>query len=354
MMQRALVTGSSGLVGSGSVRFLCEKGFKVFGIDRDLRQRFAGPDASTDGERHKLDEQLPSFFPLSADIRDLGRMQEIFRYYGPFDLVIHAAGQPVHDWATEHTVEDFHINAVGTLNVLETCRSLSPDAVIIHLSTSKVYGSKLESLPLVELETRYDLPAHHPLYAGIDESLGIDRCTRSMFGASKAAADVIAQEYGRYLGLKIAVFRPVTITGSSHRGTAAHGFLSHLVNCLRSGNEYVINGFKGKQLRDNIHVDDLVAAFWQVYLDPEHTYGEVYNIGAGRQSCSSIVEAIAFVERWVQRSATVRYTEQARQADWRWCLFDARLFQSRYPAWIPTYDSDRLLKELCAQWAPRT
>jgi CDP-paratose 2-epimerase len=352
-MRRALITGSSGLVGSECVRFLCENNFKVFGVDRGLRHLFAGAEGSTAAERLKLDAEFAGFLPIEIDIRDQSALAHVFRYHGPFDLIIHAAGQPVHDWATEHTVEDFHINAVGTVNMLECCRRMSPGAVFIQLSTSKVYGSHLAALPLVEQETRYDLPAGHPLYAGITEAMGIDQCTRSMFGASKAAADIVAQEYGRYLGLKVAVFRPVTIAGPAHRGTAAHGYLSHLVNSLLSGTEYVINGFKGKQVRDNIHVSDLVAACWQVYLDPAHTYGEVYNIGAGRESCNSILEAISFVEDLTGTTGRVRYQEQTRQADWRWCIFDTGRFRGRYPGWAPSYDNERLLKDMCATWTPQ-
>jgi CDP-paratose 2-epimerase len=335
------------------VRFLCENGFKVFGVDCGLRQVFAGAGASTGPERLKLDAELVGFLPLEVDIRGLASLEHVFCYYGPFDLIIHAAGQPVHDWATEHTIDDFHINAVGTVNLLECCRRLSPGAVFIHISTSKVYGSRLDALPLVELATRYDLSEGHPLYAGVTEGMGIDQCTRSMFGASKAAADIVAQEYGRYLGLKVAVFRPVTITGPAHRGTAAHGYLSHLVNSLLGGTEYVINGFKGKQLRDNIHVSDLVAAFWQVYLDPAHTYGEVYNIGAGRESCNSILEAISFVQEFTGKAGNVRYREQTRQADWRWCVFDTGRFRGNYPGWAPSYSNERLLKDLCASWTPQ-
>lgn len=349
-MRRALITGSSGLVGGELVRLLCGRGFKVFGLDNNQRHKFAGEGASTEIHRHGLDHALSSFLPLPVDVTDADEVEAAFRYYGPFDLVVHSAGQPAHEWATRFPLDDFKVNALGTLVMLEMFRRWCPEAVFIQLSSSRVYGSHIAELPLRELETRFDLPEDHPYYHGVDETIGLDQATRSLFGVSKASGDLAAQEYGRYFGLKVAVVRPVTVTGPTHQASASHGYLAHLVRCLVTGEEYVINGFNGKQVRDNLHVSDLAEALWHIYRDPRHTYGEVYNLGAGRASHNSILEVIDQVSAVTGRVPNVQYADTPRRADWRWCVFDTAKFRARYPDWTLTYDNDRLVGELCRHW----
>ena len=291
-MKTAVITGSNGLIGSEAVRFFCDQGFNVIGIDNDMRSYFFGPEASTSWNREKLEKEFPEYKHYNADIREKSSMENIFAKYGSdIDLIIHTAAQPSHDWAAREPFTDFSVNAIGTLNLLEMVRLYCPKAVFIFTSTNKVYGDLPNFLPRVEKETRWELETIHP-YAehGIDETMSIDQSKHSIFGASKVAADVMVQEYGRYFEMKTAIFRGGCLTGPGHSGAMLHGFLAYLMKCVVTGQHYTVFGYKGKQVRDNIHSNDLVNAFFHFYQNPR--IGEVYNIGGSRHSNCSMLEAI--------------------------------------------------------------
>lgn len=298
-MQRdiAIITGSAGLIGSESVRFFADKGCKVIGVDNDMRREFFGDEASTEWCRKKLEEEIEAYQHHHFDIRDEKAMEPIFNEYDKdIKLVIHTAAQPSHDWAAKDPFKDFTVNANGTLVLLEMTRKYCPEAVFIFTSTNKVYGDTPNRLPLVELETRWELEESHPYYKnGIDESMSIDNSTHSLFGSSKAAADLLVQEYGRYFGMKTVSFRGGCLTGPAHSGAELHGFLAYLMKCAIEGRQYTIFGYKGKQVRDNIHSYDLVNSFYHFYQNPRK--GEFYNIWESRFSNCSILEAIEICER---------------------------------------------------------
>lgn len=346
-MKRALITGSNGLVGSEAVKFLCEQGWRVYGVDNDTRAYLFGPEASTKSIGEELVEKYPNFFLINGEIRNVKEMENIFDLGGPFDLIIHAAAQPAHEWSTNHAIEDFHINALGTVIMLEAYRQKSPKAVFIQVSSSKVHGDHVNDLPLEELEDRFDLPKDHPQYEGVDEDLLVNGNLHSLFGASKACGDIMAQEYGKYFNLPIAIFRPVCITGASHKGAKLHGYLAYLIKCIATGEKYTINGYKGKQVRDNIHAADLIAAFWEVYNDPTGSYGEAYNIGGGRQSNNSILEAVAQAESILGKKGNIEYSDQNRRGDHKWCIYSSLKFRQKYPNWKISYDNDAIMKDLC-------
>lgn len=350
---KVLITGSSGLVGSECSKFFCEKGFDVFGIDNNLRSYLFGSDASTDNEGRLLKKNYRNFHLIQKDIRDKEAIRKVYINYGPFDYIIHTAAQPAHDWSIDHALEDWEINSMGTMIMLENFRQYSYDSVFIQVSTSKVYDDNVNNLPLLEKKTRWDLPYSHKYYKGVDESMSIETCIHSLFGVSKTSGDLAAQEYGRYFKLKTAVFRPVCITGSAHKGARLHGYLSYLVKCIAQGEKYVINGYKGKQVRDNIHAYDLVTAFWEVCKNPQYSYGEVYNIGAGRLSNNSIIEAVAQTEKILNIKAKIEYSKNNRIGDHMWCIFNSEKFQKRYPKWKITYDNDRIMNELCETWSDK-
>lgn len=346
-MKRALVTGSAGLIGSEAVKFFAEKGFEVVGIDNNMRSYFFGEEASTDWNRKKLEEKLKSaYIHHQADIRDNEAISKIFKKYKKFDIIIHTAAQPSHDWAAKEPFTDFTVNANGTLVMLENMRLHSPDAVFIFTSTNKVYGDTPNDLPLVELEKRWELPKDHPYYTGIDESMSIDQCKHSIFGASKVAADVMVQEYGKYFDFKTAVFRGGCLTGPSHSGAELHGFLAYLIKCINSGKKYTIFGYKGKQVRDNIHSHDLVNAFWHFYQKPRS--GEVYNMGGARNSNISMLEAIEKIEKLLGKKANYELSDENRIGDHIWYISDVSKFKKHYPQWDFEYDIDAILKEMCA------
>ena len=266
-MSLVIVSGSAGLIGSETVRFFANKGLDVIGIDNDMRADFFGSEASTDWNRQLLEKEIPNYRHMNLDIRDKTQMQNLFRDCAS-DLsgVIHCAAQPSHDWAARDPFKDFTVNANGTLVLLEMTRKYVPEAVFIFTSTNKVYGDLPNSLPLVEKETRWELEDHSYAEFGIDEAMSIDQSKHSLFGASKVAADVLVQEYGRYFGMKTGIFRGGCLTGPAHSGTQLHGFLAYLAKCVVKGNPYTVFGYKGKQVRDNIHSHDLVNMFWQFYL----------------------------------------------------------------------------------------
>jgi CDP-paratose 2-epimerase len=342
----AIVTGSSGLVGSEAVRLLHGKGFEVVGIDSDLRAFFFGPEASVAWNTRRLVAELPHFHHHPIDIRDESAITAVLRRYGKaIELVVHCAAQPSHDWAARDPATDFAVNASGTLVLLEAARKCAPEAVFIFTSTNKVYGDTPNALPLMEMERRWELDPTHPWSAhGIDETMSVDQTKHSLFGVSKLAADVLVQEYGRYFGMRTGVFRGGCLTGPAHSGTELHGFLAYLVHCAVSGRPYTIFGHKGKQVRDNIHSSDLVQCFWHFYRNP--TAGAVYNIGGSRHSNCSVLEAIALIEEIHGTRLNYTLNETARAGDHIWWISDVRRFQRDYPAWSYTYDLRSTLREI--------
>jgi CDP-paratose 2-epimerase len=342
----AVITGSGGLIGSASVRFLAGKNFsRIVGIDNDMRRFFFGREASTRWNVKRIQDDIPAYRHCSIDIRNRAGIKKIFEEYGSdIKLIIHTAAQPSHDWASRDPFCDFTINANGTLVLLEMMRLHSPKAVFIFTSTNKVYGDNPNFLPLAELETRWELPPGHPYSDGIDESMSIDRTMHSLFGASKVAADVLVQEYGRYFGLKTACFRGGCLTGPDHSGAPLHGFLAYLMKCAITGQPYTVFGYKGKQVRDNIHSDDLVNMFWHFYKKPR--CGEVYNAGGGRFSNCSMLEAIRLCEEISGRTMNWTYSEAARKGDHVWYISSLRKFRTDYPGWEFKYSLHEILVEI--------
>jgi CDP-paratose 2-epimerase len=352
-MSVVLITGASGLIGSEAALFFSAKGFDVVGVDNDMRRYFFGDDASTAWRRQRLERELRGYTHVAADVRDERAMDRVFSPLGRnIMLVIHAAAQPSHDWAAREPITDFTVNANGTLTTLEMTRRHCPDAPFIFTSTNKVYGDTPNRLPLVERETRWSVDESHPFAAhGIDETMSIDATLHSVFGASKVAADVMVQEYGRYFGLKTVCFRGGCLTGPGHSGAELHGFLSYLVKCAVTGRPYTVFGYKGKQVRDNIHSYDLVNAFWHFFQAPRS--GEVYNIGGGPHSNCSMLEAIAIVERLTERPMAWTYSDVNRAGDHIWWVSDIRRFSSHYPGWTLTYSLDRTIEEIHAEMTER-
>ncbi len=345
-MDIALITGSAGLIGSESVRFFAEKGFKIIGIDNDMRKVFFGDEASTSWNRMKLENEVPAYEHRSLDIRNESDMENLFKEFGQdIKMILHTAAQPSHDWATKDPFMDFTINANGTLVLLEMTKRHCPDAVFIFTSTNKVYGDRPNFLPLVELDKRWELDDKHHYYQhGIDEEMSIDQTKHSLFGASKVAADVLVQEYGQYFGLKTGIFRGGCLTGPAHSGTELHGFLAYLMKCAISGNHYTIFGYKGKQVRDNIHAYDLVNCFWHFYKKPR--VAEVYNIGGSRFSNCSMKEAIEICEKITGKKMNYSYADDNRIGDHMWWVSDVRKFQNHYPEWHYQYNIDDILEQI--------
>lgn len=343
---KALITGSAGLIGSQSVNFFAAKGFEIVGIDNNLRSYFFGEDASTSWNRQNIERELgSSYLHYDIDIRDTEAVKKIFLEHS-FDIVIHTAAQPSHDWAAKEPLTDFSVNATGTLVMLENTRLYAPEAVFIFTSTNKVYGDRPNELPLIELEKRWELPKGHACYNGIDEGMSIDNCKHSVFGASKVAADIMVQEYGKYFNLRTAVFRGGCLTGPAHSAAELHGFLAYLIKCIASGKRYTIFGYKGKQVRDNIHSYDLVHAFYHFFQNPRP--GEVYNMGGSRQSNISMLEAIEKIEPLLGKKANYELGTENRVGDHIWYVSDVSKFRSHYPKWDFTYDIDMILKEMCS------
>jgi CDP-paratose 2-epimerase len=345
MAKKVLITGSAGLIGSESSKFFANHGFTVYGIDNDMRRYFFGDEASTKWSKNQLEQTLKDKYNhFSVDIRDYKKLEEIFQKH-TFDLIIHTAAQPSHDWAAKEPHTDFSVNATGTLNLLELFRIYSPKGVFIFTSTNKVYGDTPNRLPLLELDTRYELPDDHHFYQGVNESMSIDNSKHSIFGASKVAADIMVQEYGKYFGLNTVAFRGGCLTGPAHSGAKLHGFLAYLIKCIALGIPYTIIGYKGKQVRDNIHSYDLVNAFYHFYKKPRK--GEVYNIGGSRHSNVSILEAINSIEKTLKKKAKVKYEKKNRSGDHQWYISDVSKFQSHYPSWNYTYNNDDIIEEIC-------
>jgi len=352
-MTICLVTGSAGLIGSESVRFFASKGFQVIGIDNDMRRAFFGEEASVRWNLNRLKEEVPGYIHFDEDIRDTSKIKALFHQFGTdIDLIIHTAAQPSHDWAASDPITDFSINAAGTLNFLEAARKYCPDSVFIFTSTNKVYGDRPNHLPFIEQESRYEIDPQHPFAGqGIDESMEIDHCKHSVFGASKLSADIMVQEYGRYFGMNTACFRGGCLTGPAHSGTQLHGFLAYLMKCAITNQYYTIFGYKGKQVRDNIHSYDLVNMFWHFYQNPQK--GEVYNAGGGRHSNCSILEAISICEDITGRKVIWSYNERNRNGDHIWWISDVRKFQKHYPEWQYKYSLKQTIEELFESMSSR-
>jgi CDP-paratose 2-epimerase len=357
-MKIVLVTGSAGLIGSESVRFFCDRGFTVVGIDNNMRQVFFGKDASTEWNRNRLQEDYGDrYIHHNVDIREHDAVAQIFQNYGKdIRLIIHTAAQPSHDWAANEPYTDFTVNANGTLVLLENTRQNCPEAVFIFCSTNKVYGDTPNLLPLIEKELRWEIEEQHTYSQGIDESMSIDNSKHSLFGASKVSADILVQEYGRYFSIKTACFRGGCLTGPSHSGTKLHGFLSYLMKCTITEQEYQIYGYKGKQVRDNIHSYDLVNAFYNFYQAPR--IAEVYNIGGSRFSNCSVLEAIQHCEAITDKKLKWNYIESNRIGDHIWWISDIQRFKNQYPSWDLTYTVKDILKEIFSEnlnrWSQNT
>ncbi len=352
-MTVALITGSGGLIGSEAAMYFYDLGFDVVGIDNDMRRKFFGDEASTHWVVRNLVQELGvSYRHFDLDIRDREGIRKVFSQFGgEIGLVIHAAAQPSHDWAAKEPFTDFDINAVGTLNLLEATRLHAPEAVFIFLSTNKVYGDTPNSLPLVEGEVRYEIEPNHTYANGIREDMSIDRSLHSLFGASKTAADILVQEYGRYFGLRTSCFRGGTLTGPRHSAAQLHGFLGYVMRCALTGTHYTIFGYKGKQVRDAIHSKDLIRAFHEVYRTPR--IAEVYNIGGGRHSNCSVLEAIELSQKIVGEEMAWSYTDRNRSGDHIWWIGDNGKFESHFPDWKLEYDVEGILNEIYEENAGR-
>lgn len=345
-MSVALITGSAGLIGSEASRWFAEQGMLVVGIDNDMRKCFFGDDASTHWNRCKLERELPGRYRhYEVDIRDQAGVEQLFRKYAAdIELVIHTAAQPSHDWAARDPLTDFSVNAQGTLHLLEATRRHASEAPFIFTSSNKVYGDRPNCLPLVELATRWEIDPSHEYQEGIPEEMPIDQCLHSLFGASKVAADVLVQEYGRYFSMPTACFRGGCLTGPSHSGAPLHGFLAYLMKCAVTGTRYTVHGYLGKQVRDNIHAVDLVRAFDCFHRRPR--CGAVYNIGGGRQSNCSMLEAIALCEQIAGRELQQLYSSESRIGDHQWWISDLSRFRRDYPEWTLEYEVPSILREI--------
>lgn len=357
-MEVAVVTGAGGLVGAAVTRAFAARGHRVVGIDNDMRARYFGPQASTRWAIERLVAEVPEFVCTPADVRDRQAIDELFEAYGPsIDVVVHAAAQPSHDWAARDPLTDFTVNAEGTLLLLEATRRHCPDATFAFCSTNKVYGDTPNRLPLVEGETRLELdPAHPWAEHGIDETMSLDDSTHSLFGVSKVAADLLVQEYGRYFGLRTVSLRGGCLTGPGHSGTELHGFLAHLMRCVALGLPYTVIGYGGKQVRDNLHADDLAAAFLaihELFRSGGGVGGRAYNIGGGRAASCSVIEAIALCEQITGRKLDWTYVDDARRGDHKWWITDTRAFSGAFQGWRPKHDAASILEAIYVEGRAR-
>ena len=349
-MKTILVTGSSGLIGSEAVQHFDRQGHRVIGVDNNMRRVFFGEPGDTAWNLDRLRNSTQNFVHHNLDIRGRPAIDELFRAHR-FDLIVHCAAQPSHDKARDIPLLDFDVNALGTINLLEATRQRCPEAVFVFMSTNKVYGDAPNEIPLLELETRYDY-AHPQDREGVDETCRIDRSLHSLFGASKAAADLVAQEYGRYFGLNVGIFRGGCLTGPAHSGVQLHGFLSYLVKVALGGGVYTVFGHKAKQVRDNIHSYDVVCAIEEFAANPRS--GEVYNVGGGRANSVSILEAVARVEGLTGSKLNWRYIEEPRKGDHICYISDTRKFQSHYPKWSVTRSLDAIFGEIVSAQSARS
>ena len=344
-MSIALITGSNGLVGSESVKFFSQKGFNIIGIDNNLREFFFGKDGSTQWIKNKLKKQIKNYSHYNTDIRNYKKLEKIFKKYKKnISVIIHCAAQPSHDYGKNFPLLDFNVNATGTLNLLELTKIYCPDSPFIFMSTNKVYGDNPNKLKIIEKRNRFELSKDNQYYKGIDENFSLDNCTHSFFGVSKTYADLIVQEYGKNLGLRTVSFRGGCITGPNHSGAQLHGFLSYLVKLTSTKKKYTIIGYKGKQVRDNLHSLDLVKCFWEFYKKPKK--GEVYNIGGGRFSSCSIIEALNEVETQLKVNIKKKFIAKNRIGDHIWYITNNNKFKKDYPNWKQMYNTKRIVSEL--------
>ena len=352
-MNTVLITGSNGLIGSAAVSFFASKADLVLGLDNNMRKHFFGDNGDTKWNELNLKNKFKNFVPHNVDIRDVEQLEKIFKKYNTdIDLIIHAAAQPSHDWAANNPLLDFQVNANGTLNLLQLTNLFSKDAVFIFTSTNKVYGNTPNQLPMIEKEHRWELDPDHAFYPnGINETMSIDNSTHSIFGASKVAADIMTQEYGKYFGLKTGVFRAGCLTGPFHSGVRLHGFLSYLVKCAVSNITYTINGYKGKQVRDNLHSFDLINMFWHFFKNPK--IGEIYNVGGSRYSNCSLLEAIDIVQKITDKHLSTNYSDKHRKGDHIWWISDISKFRKHYPKWEFTYNLENIIIEIFSEFNNR-
>lgn len=348
-MSVAIVTGSAGLVGSEAVRYFASLGLQVVGIDNGMRADFFGPEASTDWIRDRLRQEVQGYRHFDTDIRDVDAISNIFHEFSKdIAVIIHAAAQPSHDWAASKPLVDFTLNASGTSTLLEATRLYAPAAVFIYMSTNKVYGDRPNSLPLIERERRWEIDSNHEYAgAGIPETMSIDYSPHSLFGVSKLAADVLVQEYGRYFGMNTVCFRGGCLTGPNHSGTQLHGFLAYLMKCAVTGTPYTVFGYKGKQVRDNIHSADLIRAFHEFFKNPRP--GEVYNMGGGLRSNCSMLEAISLCEQITGNEFLWEYRDENRRGDHIWWVSDLSKFKNHFPEWDVRYGIPEILREIHSQ-----
>ena len=344
-MSIVVITGSTGLVGSEAVNFFCDKGFDVLGIDNNLRKFFFGPDGSTSWVKKNLLKRNKKFKNFNIDIRNFQIIEKIFKKYKKnISLIIHCAAQPSHDYGKRNPILDFNVNATGTLNLLELTKLYCPNSPFIFMSTNKVYGDNPNKLSIIEKKTRWELSKKNKFYRGIDENFSIDHCTHSFFGVSKTYADLIVQEYGKNVGLQTVCFRAGCITGPNHSGAKLHGFLSYLVKASLAKKKYSLIGYKGKQVRDNLHSYDLVNCFWEFFKKPKR--GEVYNIGGGRFSNCSILEALDLVETMTNISIKRNIIRSPRIGDHIWYISNLSKFKRHYPKWKQKYNTKKILGEI--------
>ena len=344
-MSVVLITGSCGLVGSASVEFFTSKGFDVVGIDNNSRLKFFGKDGDINWIKSSLIKSYKNYIHKNIDIRNYPVLKKIFqKYKNSIKLIIHSAAQPSHDWAKKKPFVDFNINALGTLNLLNLTKRYSYNAPFIFMSTNKVYGDNPNLLPLRELNSRWEISKKHKYFRGIDESMSLDNSVHSFFGASKCYADLIVQEYGKNDGLKTVCFRASCITGPNHAGAKLHGFLSYLVKSSLTKKKYSIIGYKGKQVRDNIHSYDLIKCFWNYFKKPR--VGEIYNIGGGRESNCSVIEALNYVESFANIKIKRIYKKANRVGDHIWYITDIKKFRRHYPKWKQKYGTKKIIEEL--------
>jgi len=344
-MSIAIITGSNGLVGSEAVNFFYEKGFDIVGIDNNLREFFFGKDGSTNWIKKKIKKNIRNYIHYNTDIRNYQNLEKIFKKYKKnISVIIHCAAQPSHDYGKKFPRLDFDVNATATLNLLELTKIYSPNVPFIFMSTNKVYGDNPNKLKIIEKKNRYELSLRNENYKGIDENFSIDNCTHSFFGVSKTYADLITQEYGKNIGLNTVCFRGGCITGPNHSGAKLHGFLSFLVKSSLRFKKYSIIGYKGKQVRDNLHSHDLINCFWEFYKNPRK--GEVYNIGGGRYSNCSINEALDIVESLKKITIQRKYLKIPRIGDHIWYVSDLSKFKKHYPSWKQKYDTNKIIEEL--------
>lgn len=347
MNKKIIVTGCGGLIGGETSDFFINLGYTVLGIDNNMREYYFGKDGSVSTNIESLKSRL-NFIHYNIDIRNYESLSEIFANNIDISLIVHAAAQPSHDWAVKEPFTDYAVNSTSTLNLLELYRKYCPEASFIFLSTNKVYGDNPNKLPFIEMETRFELDSSNPYYMGINEEFSIDSTRHSLFGCSKLSADIYVQEYGKYFGLKTNVLRGGCLTGSKHKGAELHGFLNYLVKCNIENRVYNVFGYNGKQVRDNIHSSDLVSAIYEIYLNPK--FGEVYNIGGGRESNCSIIEAVKIIENITNQKTKINYVEKNRIGDHIWWITDDSKLKRDYPEWTRKHNIESIINEIIVNY----